>query len=114
MNMSDKLYSDTEFPIENVNGDKLKKVFKLVEIDVSEVKGLTSSKRLLNFKRDKSYYKKPIVPQRFNNNNQNKWSGGYQGSNNYLRRNFKKQKFVEKKVFVKSSSSISEQESEIF
>ncbi|MFS7948751.1 hypothetical protein Hanom_Chr06g00563551 [Helianthus anomalus] len=46
---SDKLYSDSEFPIENVNVDKLKKVFKLVEIDVSEMKGLKSSKRFLNF-----------------------------------------------------------------
>ncbi|MFS7961939.1 hypothetical protein Hanom_Chr08g00720831 [Helianthus anomalus] len=67
MNGSDRLYSDTEFPIENVNVDKLKKVFKLFEIDVSEVKGLTSSKKFLNFERDKSYYKKPVVPPRFNN-----------------------------------------------
>ncbi|MFS8003146.1 hypothetical protein Hanom_Chr13g01210481 [Helianthus anomalus] len=56
MNGSDKLYSDNEFPIENVNVHNLKKVFKLVEIDVSEVEGLTSSKRFLNFQRDKSYY----------------------------------------------------------
>ncbi|MFS7953298.1 hypothetical protein Hanom_Chr07g00616871 [Helianthus anomalus] len=56
MNGSDKLYSDKEFPIENVNVDKLKKVFKLVEIDVSEVNGLLSLKRFLNFQRDKSYY----------------------------------------------------------
>ncbi|MFS7936579.1 hypothetical protein Hanom_Chr05g00417221 [Helianthus anomalus] len=58
MSGSDKLYLDTEFSIENMNVDKLKKVFKLVEIDVFEVKGLTSSKRFLNFQRDKSYYKK--------------------------------------------------------
>ncbi|MFS8002803.1 hypothetical protein Hanom_Chr13g01206391 [Helianthus anomalus] len=45
MNGSDKLYSDKEFPIENVNVDKLKKVFKLVEFDVSEVNGLSSTKR---------------------------------------------------------------------
>ncbi|XP_022019397.1 uncharacterized protein LOC110919440 [Helianthus annuus] len=37
MSGSDKLYSDIDFPLENVNVDKLKKVFKLVEIDVSEV-----------------------------------------------------------------------------
>ncbi|XP_021979395.1 kinesin-1 heavy chain-like [Helianthus annuus] len=109
MNGPDKLYSDTEFLIENVNVDKLKKVFKLVE-----VKELTSSKRFLNLERDKSYYKKPVVPPRFNRNNQNRWSGGYQGGKNYPKRNFQQQKFVEKKVFVKSSSSISEQESEIF
>ncbi|MFS7888859.1 hypothetical protein Hanom_Chr00s000002g01600011 [Helianthus anomalus] len=52
---SDKLYSDDEFPIENVNVDKLKQVFKLVEIDVSEIEGLKRSKRMLNFERDKSY-----------------------------------------------------------
>ncbi|XP_035830911.1 uncharacterized protein LOC118480265 [Helianthus annuus] len=36
---SDKLYSDNEFPIENVNVNKLKQVFKLVEIEVSEIEG---------------------------------------------------------------------------
>ncbi|XP_022014722.1 uncharacterized protein LOC110914224 [Helianthus annuus] len=77
MNGSDKLYSDTKFPIENVNVDKLKKVFKLVEIDVSEIEGLTSSKRFLNFQRDKSYYKKPSVPPRFHKNNQNRGFGGH-------------------------------------
>ncbi|MFS7937083.1 hypothetical protein Hanom_Chr05g00423351 [Helianthus anomalus] len=41
---SDKLYLDTEFPIENVNVDKLKKVSKLVEIYVSDIEGLKSSK----------------------------------------------------------------------
>ncbi|MFS7904751.1 hypothetical protein Hanom_Chr01g00039701 [Helianthus anomalus] len=108
MSVSNKLYSDIEFPIENVNVDKLKKVFKLVEINVSKVKGFTSSKRFLNFECYKSYYKKPVVPPRFNKNNQNRWSGGYQGDKNYPKRNFWKQKFVEKKTFVKSSSSISE------
>ncbi|MFS8025015.1 hypothetical protein Hanom_Chr16g01470051 [Helianthus anomalus] len=39
INGSDNLYSDKYFPIENVNVDKLKKVFKLVKlkIDVSKV-----------------------------------------------------------------------------
>ncbi|XP_035843408.1 PH domain-containing protein DDB_G0287875-like [Helianthus annuus] len=39
MSGSDKLYSDIEFPLKNVNVDKLKNVFKLVEIDVSEIEG---------------------------------------------------------------------------
>ncbi|MFS7912870.1 hypothetical protein Hanom_Chr02g00134951 [Helianthus anomalus] len=76
-NGSDKLYSDKEFPIEKVNVDKLKKVFKLIEIDVSEVHGLSSTKRFFNFQQDKSYYNKPSVPPRFNNNNQNRGSGGH-------------------------------------
>ncbi|MFS7967581.1 hypothetical protein Hanom_Chr09g00787401 [Helianthus anomalus] len=39
---SDKLYSDKKFPIQNVNMDKIEKVFKLVEVDVSEVENLSS------------------------------------------------------------------------
>ncbi|XP_035844472.1 uncharacterized protein LOC118491109 [Helianthus annuus] len=80
MSGSDKLYWDLEFPLENVNVDKLKQVFKLVEIEVSGIEGLKSSKRLLNFEKDKSYYKKYSVPPRFNSNNQNRWSGGYRGA----------------------------------
>ncbi|MFS7905791.1 hypothetical protein Hanom_Chr01g00051831 [Helianthus anomalus] len=99
MNGSDKLYSDAEFPIENVNVDTHKKVFKLFDIDVSEVKGLRNSKRFLKFERDKSYYKIPVVPPRFNKNNQNRWSSGYKGGKNYSKRNFQKQKFVEKEKF---------------
>ncbi|XP_022032228.1 uncharacterized protein LOC110933307 [Helianthus annuus] len=114
MSGSDKLYLDLQFPLENVNVDKLKNVFKLVEIDVSEIEGLKSSKRQMNFEKDKSYYKKPVVPPRFNNNNQNRWSGGFQGGNNNQKRNFQNKKFMEKKVFVKSSGSHSKQGSEIF
>ncbi|MFS7920143.1 hypothetical protein Hanom_Chr03g00220961 [Helianthus anomalus] len=53
---SDKLYSDHDFLIENVNLGKLRKVFMLIEIDVSELEGLKHSKRELNFQKDKSYY----------------------------------------------------------
>ncbi|MFS8001922.1 hypothetical protein Hanom_Chr13g01195981 [Helianthus anomalus] len=56
---SDKLYSDDEFPIQNVNLKKLEKVFKLVEIEVSEIENLASTGRYLNFKKDLSYYSKP-------------------------------------------------------
>ncbi|MFS7969295.1 hypothetical protein Hanom_Chr09g00807481 [Helianthus anomalus] len=49
---SDKLYSDLEFPLENVNVDKMNKVFKLVEVDVSDVENL---KRIMNFEKDKAY-----------------------------------------------------------
>ncbi|MFS7915095.1 hypothetical protein Hanom_Chr02g00161311 [Helianthus anomalus] len=69
MSGSDKLYSDIEFPLENVNVDKLNKNFKFVEFDVSEIESLKSSKRMMNFEKDKVYYKKPVVPPRFNNNN---------------------------------------------
>ncbi|MFS7899280.1 hypothetical protein Hanom_Chr00s050994g01779911 [Helianthus anomalus] len=114
MNGSDKLYSDEEFLIENVNVDKLEKVFKLVEIDVSEVNGFSSSKIFLNFQNDKSYYNKPNVPPRFQNNNQNRGFTGQRDGKNYQRRKFQRSKFVKKTTFVKSSSTMNEQESEIF
>ncbi|MFS7997572.1 hypothetical protein Hanom_Chr12g01143321 [Helianthus anomalus] len=114
MNGSDKLYSDEEFLIENVNVDKLEKVFKLVEIDVSKVNGFSSSKIFLNFQNDKSYYNKPNVPPRFQNNNQNRGFTGQRDGKNYQRRNFQRSKFVKKTTFVKSSRTMNEQESEIF
>ncbi|KAJ0453375.1 putative RNA-directed DNA polymerase [Helianthus annuus] len=114
MKGSDKLYSDHDFPIENVNVGKLRNVFKLIEIDVSEIEGLKQTKRQMNFEKDKAYYKKPVVPPRFYNNNKNKWSGGYQGGKKFQRKNFQNKKFVEKKVFVTSSSSLSDEESKIF
>ncbi|XP_035843327.1 uncharacterized protein LOC118490144 [Helianthus annuus] len=98
MSGSDKLYSDFEFPLENVNVNKLKNVFKLVEIDLSEVDGLKQTKRQTNFEKDKAYYKKPVIPPRFSNNNQNKWSGGYQGGKNYQKRNVQNKKFAVKKI----------------
>ncbi|MFS8002647.1 hypothetical protein Hanom_Chr13g01204561 [Helianthus anomalus] len=33
----DKLFSDVEFPIQNVIADKIEKVFKPVEIEMSEI-----------------------------------------------------------------------------
>ncbi|MFS7938343.1 hypothetical protein Hanom_Chr05g00438551 [Helianthus anomalus] len=56
---SEKLFSDDEFPIQNVNLKRLEKVFKLVEIEVSEIENLANIARYLNFKKDKSYYTKP-------------------------------------------------------
>ncbi|MFS7893757.1 hypothetical protein Hanom_Chr00s001102g01673851 [Helianthus anomalus] len=110
MNGSDKLYSDKEFPIENINVDKVKNIFKLVEIDVSEVEGLSSSMRFSNFQHDKAYYNKPSVPPRFHNNNQNGGFGVHQGGMNYQKENFQKLKFVKRTTFVKSSSSMTEQQ----
>ena len=114
MSGSDKLYSDSEFPIENVNVKKLTNVFKLVEVELSEANSLSQTKRQMNFEKDKSYYKKPVVPPRFYNNNRNRWSSGYQGGKNYQKKIAQNKKFVEKKVFVNSSSSLSDEESKIF
>ncbi|MFS7953362.1 hypothetical protein Hanom_Chr07g00617651 [Helianthus anomalus] len=40
LNDSDKLYSDEEFPIRGVKNELIKKVFKLTEINISEIKEL--------------------------------------------------------------------------
>ncbi|KAF5804170.1 putative transcription factor interactor and regulator CCHC(Zn) family [Helianthus annuus] len=111
---SDKLFSDTEFLIENVNVNKLKNVYKLIEVEMTEVKSLNQTKRQMNFEKDKSYCKKPVIPPGFANNNRNNWSGGYQGGKSYQKKNVQNKKFVENKVFVNSSSSFSNEEPEIF
>ena len=55
---SDKLFSDSEFPIENVNMNKLTNVFKLVEVELSAVNTLSQ-------KKDRVYNKKTGYPSRF-------------------------------------------------
>ncbi|KAJ0744746.1 putative transcription factor interactor and regulator CCHC(Zn) family [Helianthus annuus] len=40
LNASDKLYSDEEFPIRSVKTEMIKQVFKLTEINISEIKDL--------------------------------------------------------------------------
>ncbi|KAJ0601420.1 putative transcription factor interactor and regulator CCHC(Zn) family [Helianthus annuus] len=104
---SDKLFSDSEFPIENVNMNKLTNVFKLVEVELSAVNNL-------NRKKDRVYNKKTGYPPRFYNNNRNNWSGGYQGGKPFQKKNVSHKRFVEKKKFVNSSSSLADEEKEIF
>ncbi|KAJ0556425.1 putative transcription factor interactor and regulator CCHC(Zn) family [Helianthus annuus] len=41
LNDSDKLYNDKEFPIRSVRFDMIKKVFKMTEINISEIKDLS-------------------------------------------------------------------------
>ncbi|KAJ0658773.1 putative transcription factor interactor and regulator CCHC(Zn) family [Helianthus annuus] len=43
LNNSDKLFSDEELPIRSVNSEMIKKVFKLIEINISEIKDLNLS-----------------------------------------------------------------------
>ncbi|MFS8034859.1 hypothetical protein Hanom_Chr17g01586121 [Helianthus anomalus] len=70
---SDNLFSDDEFLVQNVYLEKLEKVFKLVEIEISEIKTLATDARILNFKREKSFYTKP-------------------GYSHYQRKNFKNER----------------------
>ncbi|KAJ0940813.1 putative transcription factor interactor and regulator CCHC(Zn) family [Helianthus annuus] len=113
---SDKLFSDSEFPIENVNMNKLTNVFKLVKVELSEVNNLSQTKRKMSFEKEKVYNRKSVNPPRFYNNNKNRnnWLGGYQGGKPYQKRNVPNKRFVEKKKFVNSSSSLADEEKEIF
>ncbi|KAJ0869475.1 hypothetical protein HanRHA438_Chr11g0489551 [Helianthus annuus] len=45
LNDSDKLYSDEEFPIRGVKTEMIKKVFKLTEINISEIKDVNLSEK---------------------------------------------------------------------
>ncbi|MFS7962404.1 hypothetical protein Hanom_Chr08g00726251 [Helianthus anomalus] len=111
---SDKLFSDSEFPIENVNMNKLTNVFKLVEVELSAVNNLCQKKGKIKFEKEKVYNKKSANPPRFYNNNRNNWSGGYQGGKPYQKRNVPNKRFVEKKKFVNSSSSLADEERQFF
>ena len=105
MSGSDKLFSDSEFPLENVNLNKLAKVFKLIEVELSTVN---------TQKVEKVHNRKTAYPSRGYNNNNRNWSGGYQGGKSYQKRNVSNKRFVEKKKFVNSSSSLADEEKEIF
>ncbi|MFS8019114.1 hypothetical protein Hanom_Chr15g01400021 [Helianthus anomalus] len=87
---SDKVFLDEEFLIQNVNMDKIEKVYKLVEVDVSKVEILSNIKRLLNFKKDKAYYNKPRNP-RFQNKNLNNGRFGQGNGEQYQKKSSKNQ-----------------------
>ncbi|MFS7904262.1 putative transcription factor interactor and regulator CCHC(Zn) family [Helianthus anomalus] len=98
---SDKLYSDQEFPIQNMNYEKIDQVCKMIEISKSEIENLSET-----------YYSKP---KRTGNNNykgknypENKRKGlGYEKKRNdrYQKPNYKK-----KVDFVFGSTTVSEKE----
>ncbi|MFS7945049.1 hypothetical protein Hanom_Chr06g00519411 [Helianthus anomalus] len=103
---SEKLYSDDEFLIQNVNMKKLKKVCKLVEIE-----NLANTARYLNFKKDKSYYSKPRNSYFQKKNYSNERDGlGY--SKKKHKKKFQKLNFVKKMNFVHGTSSESDKESQ--
>ncbi|MFS7962261.1 hypothetical protein Hanom_Chr08g00724571 [Helianthus anomalus] len=54
---SNKLFSDIEFPIQNVIVEKIEKVFKLVESEKSEINKLAGKAK--NLKGKKFFYSKP-------------------------------------------------------
>ncbi|MFS7962803.1 hypothetical protein Hanom_Chr08g00730791 [Helianthus anomalus] len=112
MNGSDKLYSGEEFLIQNVNPNKIEKVFKLAEVDVSETENLASTERLLNFTEDKSFYTKP--KHSYLNFQKRNYNNGRNGSGNgkfNQRKRFEKQKYMQKMNFVPETSLESDKES---
>ncbi|MFS7985591.1 hypothetical protein Hanom_Chr11g01000241 [Helianthus anomalus] len=75
----DKLYSDFEYPIQNARLENVEKVFKLVEIDISDVNNNVFL----------SKPKKSFVKQQPNNSGKKKWVGN-NGHNKRHGNNFKK------------------------
>ncbi|KAJ0835799.1 hypothetical protein HanRHA438_Chr16g0759521 [Helianthus annuus] len=82
LNDSDKLYSNKEFPIRSVRFDMIKKVFKMTEINISEIKDLN-----LNGK-PKKYTSR--VQQRLNKKKGYNSGSGFQKKPNH-NRSYKKQ-----------------------
>ncbi|KAJ0912571.1 hypothetical protein HanRHA438_Chr06g0275821 [Helianthus annuus] len=93
---SDKLFSDNEFPIQNVISDKINKVFKLVEIQKSEISKFAG-------KGKKTFYNKPGYKKK------NMKAGlGYKKKQNWKRN--VTPNYQEKMNFVHGTSSKEEKE----
>ncbi|MFS7922915.1 hypothetical protein Hanom_Chr03g00254661 [Helianthus anomalus] len=94
---SDKLFSDIEFPIQNVISEKIDKVFKLAEIEKSEISKFArkSNKTFYN----KLGYKKKNM----------KVALGYK-KKHYQKKRAEKQNVPKKMNFVHGTSSEEEKE----
>ncbi|KAJ0576080.1 putative transcription factor interactor and regulator CCHC(Zn) family [Helianthus annuus] len=115
LNDSDKLYSDEEFPIRSVQIEKIKKVFKLTEINISEIKDINLNEK------PKKYTSR--VQQRLNKENRYSSVSGFQKKPNhngnfkkkglgFVVENYKNMKHVKPKTkFVSGSSSEEEAKS---
>ncbi|KAM0052030.1 putative transcription factor interactor and regulator CCHC(Zn) family [Helianthus debilis subsp. tardiflorus] len=75
LNDSDKLYSDEEFPIRSVKTEMIKQVFKLTEINISEIKDLNLVAK------PKKYTSR--VQQRLNKKKGYDYGSGYQKKPNH-------------------------------
>ncbi|KAJ0734074.1 putative transcription factor interactor and regulator CCHC(Zn) family [Helianthus annuus] len=116
LNDLDKLYSDEEFPISGVKTGLIKKVFKLIEINISEIKDVNLTKK------PKKYTSR--VQQRLNKKKGYSSGSGFQKKSNH-NSNFKRKGlgfispenhknekiFKTKTVFVSRSSSEEEKKS---
>ncbi|KAJ0533739.1 hypothetical protein HanIR_Chr09g0411861 [Helianthus annuus] len=93
---SDKLFSDIEFPIQNVFSDKINKVFKLVEIEKSEIAKFAG-------KSNKTFYNKPSYKKK-----NMKVGLDYKKKQNQKR--FEKPNYQKKMNFVHGTSFAEEKE----
>ncbi|KAJ0843129.1 putative transcription factor interactor and regulator CCHC(Zn) family [Helianthus annuus] len=116
LNDSDKLYSDEKFPIRSVKTEMIKKVFKLTEINISEIKDVNLTEK------PKKYTSR--VQQRLNKKKGYSPGSGYQKKPNH-NSNFKKKglgfippenyknekTYKPKTIFVSGASSEEEEKS---
>lgn len=116
LNDSNKLYSDEEFPIRGVKTEMIKKVFKLTEINISEIKDVNLTEK------PKKYTSR--VQQRLNKKKSYRSGFGFQKKPNH-NGNFKKKglgfippenhknekTYKPKTVFVSGASSKEEEKS---
>ncbi|MFS7981055.1 hypothetical protein Hanom_Chr10g00946461 [Helianthus anomalus] len=83
----DKFFSNIEFPIQKVILEKLEKMYKLVEIEVSKIENLATTARNLNSKREKSFYTKSRNSHYQKKNFKNERAGlGYKNNKNQNKR----------------------------
>ncbi|KAJ0508373.1 putative transcription factor interactor and regulator CCHC(Zn) family [Helianthus annuus] len=115
LNDSDKLYSDEEFPIRSVKTEMINKVFKLTEINISEIKDVNLTEK------PKTYTSR--VQQRLNKKKGYSSGSGYRKKPNYngnfkkkglgfipLENHKNKKVYKTKTVFVSGTSSEEEKE----
>ncbi|XP_021985049.1 uncharacterized protein LOC110880937 [Helianthus annuus] len=103
MSGTDKLYSDFEYPLQNTRIENVEKVFKLVEIDISEVNNNTFF----------SKPKKSFVTQQPNNSGK-KGSVGNHGQNKRQGNNLKKKGVGFEKKMAKNEVKPKERLEEMF
>ncbi|XP_022024731.1 uncharacterized protein LOC110925068 [Helianthus annuus] len=103
MSRTDRLYTDFEFPIQNAKLENVEKVFKLVEIDISEV----------NNNAFLSKSKKSFVKQQPNNPGKKEWMGN-NGYNKRHGNNSKKKGVSFEKKMAKKEVKPKEKLSDVF
>ncbi|XP_022019111.1 uncharacterized protein LOC110919139 [Helianthus annuus] len=103
MTGTDKLYSDFEYPIQNARMENVEKVFKLVQIDISEVNNNVFLSKLKKF----------FVKQQLNIPGKKEWVGNG-GNNKRIGNNFKNKGVGFEKKMAKKNVKPKEKMSDVF